>query len=256
MSDSRLLGNRAKLVYHAEPRMKTRKVAPMGRKHIVRMRGDVRDHPRYSISEAALYLRIPVSTLMAWARGQDYVTVGGIRKTFKPLIDLAGPEHKLLSFYNLAEAHVLRSTTEGGVPLRNVRRALEYIREAIPGEHPLLSHAFEVSGKEVFISHLGATVNATRHGQIAMRKILEEYLKRIERDMAGMPIRVFPIHSKRTEIHPMFSSGKPVVRGKGIMISVLWGRKNTGESVTEIAKDYDLTQREVQEAIEDYEYAA
>lgn len=228
----------------------------MARKHLTRMKGDVRDFPRYSISEAALYLRIPVSTLMAWTRGQDYVT-GGVRRTFKPLIDLADSEHKLLSFYNLAEAHILRSITEmEGVPLRNVRKALDYIREKIPGEHPLLSHDFEVFGKQVFIQHLGETISATRYGQVAMRKILEKYLRRITRDEAGMPIRVFPIHSKRIEIHPFFSSGKPVVRGKGIMVSVLSGRKNTGESIPEIAKDYGLTKLEVQEAIKDYEYAA
>jgi uncharacterized protein (DUF433 family) len=192
---------------------------------------------------------------MAWTRGQDYVT-GGVRRTFKPLIDLADSEHKLLSFYNLAEAHVLRATTEKGVPLQNVRKALDYIRETIPGKHPLISHDFEVSGKEVFIQHLGLTISATRYGQVAMRKILEKYLSRIARDEAGKPIRVFPIHSRRIEIHPFFSSGKPVVKGKGIMVSVLSGRKNTGESIPEIAKDYGLTKLEVQEAIEDYEYAA
>ena len=91
------------------------------------MKGDVRDHPRYSISEAALYLRIPTSTLMAWTRGQDYIT-GGVRRTFKPLIDLADSEHKLLSFYNLAEAHIVKrkklvawDRSNRGVRLPNVR---------------------------------------------------------------------------------------------------------------------------------------
>jgi uncharacterized protein (DUF433 family) len=218
------------------------------------MRGDLRDFPRYGISEAALYARIPVTTLAAWTSGQDYRTNQGVHRTFKPLIDLADPANKLLSFYNLVEAHVLRSTTERGVPLRNVRKALAYIREQIPGRHPLLMHDFEVSGKEIFIRHLGDTVNATRYGQLAMRKILDHYLQRIERDAKGLPLRIFPIRSKRLVIDPRFSSGKPIVKDRGITASVLWGRNRTGESFTEIAKDYGLKEIEVKEAIQDYNW--
>lgn len=226
----------------------------MARKRLVRVKGDVRDFPRYSIAEAAFYIRVPASTLKAWTRGQNYVTAKGVHRTFDQVIALADPENKLLSFYNLVEAHILRSTTEKGVPLKNVRKSLQYIRETIPGDHPLLSHDFEVSGREMFIRHLGQTINATRQGQIAMREILEKYLKRVTRDAKGLPIQVFPIHSRRLAIHPLISSGKPIVRGKGIVVSVLWGRKKTGELIPDIAKDYGLTQLEVKQAIQDYEW--
>jgi uncharacterized protein (DUF433 family) len=229
----------------------------VARKHLTRLRGDVRDFPRYSISEAAFYLRIPPSTLMAWTRGQDYRTADGTRHIFKPLIDLADPEHKLLSFYNLVEAHVLRSTTEEeNVPLKNVRKALDYIHNTIPGKHPLITRDFEVSGKEVFIRHLGKTINATKYGQLAMRRILKKYLKRISRDARGLPILIFPIHSRRLEIHPLFSSGKPVVKGSRITASVLWARNKTGESIPALARDYGMRKLEVKEAIEDYEWKA
>lgn len=220
------------------------------------MRGDVREFPRYSISEAAFYARIPATTLHAWTRGQAYTTAQGRHRAFLPLLHLADQENKLLSFYNLVEAHVLRATTEAGVPLRNVRKALEFIHEKIPGKHPLLTLDFEVSGKDVFIQHLGQTINATKHGQFAMRKILQKYLKRINRDASGLPIQIFPIHSRRLEIHPLFASGKPILKGRGITASVLWARNKTGETIPEIAKDYGLPTIEIKEAIEDYEWKA
>ena len=224
----------------------------MARKRLIRNKGDVREFPRYSIAKAALYIRVPASTLNAWTRGQDYMTAQGIHRTFDTVIELADPENKLLSFYNLVEAHILRSTTKKGIPLGNVRKSLQYIRENISGEHPLLSHDFEVSGKEMFIRRLGQTINATRQGQLAMRKILEKYLKRVTRDATGFPIQVFPIHSRQLAIHPLISSGKPIVKGKGIAASVLWARERTGELIPEIAKDYGLTQVEVTQAIQDY----
>jgi uncharacterized protein (DUF433 family) len=228
----------------------------MPRKHRLRTKGDIREFPRYSISEAAFYVRIPFATLHAWTQGQDYVAQTGVRRTFKPLISLADKENKLLSFYNLVEAHILRSTTERGVPFRNIRKALDSIHETIPGAHPLLSHEFETSGKDVFIKHLGSTINATAHGQNVMREILHEYLTLIPRDGRGLSLRVFPRDSKRLAIDPMFSSGKPIVRDRGITASVLWGRNKSGESEQRIAEDYGLTEIEVKEAIAEYEWKA
>jgi uncharacterized protein (DUF433 family) len=227
----------------------------MPRRHLDRTHGDVRDFPRYSIPEAAFYVRIPANTLRAWALGQNYIARTGRHRTFKPLIDLADEKRKLLSFYNLVEAHILRFTTEKrGVPFNNVRKALDYVRQEIPGRHPLLTHDFETSGKDLFVQYLGQTINATAQGQHVMREILEKYLALIPRDGCGLPIRVFPINSKRLAIDPLFSSGKPIIRDKGIMASVLWGRRRSGETVAEIARDYGLTEIEVKEAIEDYDW--
>lgn len=228
----------------------------MPRRHLLRTHGDVREFPRYSISEAAFYVRIPAATLRAWTLGQNYTTNNGVHRTFQPLISLADKNNKFLSFYNLVEAHILRSTTEKGVPFKNVRKALDYVHETIPGKHPLLTHDFETSGKDIFIRHLGNTINATAHGQQAMREILEEYLTLIPRDGYGLPIKVFPIKSRRLAIDPLFSSGKPIVKDRGITASVLWGRNKSGESPLEIAKDYGLEEIEVKEAIEDYEWRA
>jgi uncharacterized protein (DUF433 family) len=228
----------------------------MTKSHSFRTEGDVRDFPRYGISEAALYVRVPATTLHAWTQGQDYVTSTGIHRTFRPLIKLADPKNGLLSFYNLVEAHILRSTTERGVPFKNIRKALDYVHENISGGHPLLSNEFETSGKELFIKHLGDTINATAHGQRVMREILEKYLKLIPRDAHGLPLRVYPIRSKRLAIDPFFSSGKPIVRDKGVTASVLWGRNKSGESIQQIAHDYGLTEIETKEAIEEYEWKA
>ena len=87
-----------------------------------------------------------------------------------------------------------------------------------------------------------------------MREVLQKYLALIPRDVSGLPIKVFPIYSRRLAIDPLFSSGKPIVKDKGITASVLWGRRQSGESPSEIAHDYGLSEIEVREAIEDYEW--
>jgi len=98
-------------------------------------------------------------------------------------------------------------------------------------------------------------VNATRHGQLGMREILDKYLERIERDDVGKPRQVFPIYSSRIAINPLMSSGRPIVKGTGIMVSVLIDRANAGESIPKLAKDYGLRPVEVEEAIQEYKAA-
>jgi uncharacterized protein (DUF433 family) len=190
--------------------------------------------------------------MKSWLRGQNYQS-GGRRHVFEPVIEAADPVNKLLSFYNLAEAHILRATREREVSLKNVRSALHYIRGNMPPtRHPLLTHEFLTSGKDVFIDHLGTIINATAQGQVAMREILEKYLKRIDRDDLDMPIQIYPVYSKHLAINASLSSGKPVLKGTGIMVAVLSQRKDAGETIPELAKDYGLNPQEVEEAIEEY----
>jgi uncharacterized protein (DUF433 family) len=225
----------------------------MARVKIIRTVGDVREHPRYSVEDAARYLRIPLSTMRAWVSGYHRRSrATSIIRHFEPIILPADKKRNLLSFYNLAEAHVLRSTRDRNVPLANVRRAIEFMRQSFETRHPLISHDFETSGKEVFLQHLGHTINASKHGQMVMRDVLDRYLKKIDRDENGMPTQFSPINSSHIAINPRLSSGNPVLRGTGIMVSILASRKESGESIPELAQDFGLPTFDIEQAIKEY----
>jgi uncharacterized protein (DUF433 family) len=229
----------------------------MGRKRIFRTSGDVREHPRYSVQEASEYLHIPASTLKAWIRGQNYTDrKTGRRKVFEPVIEAADPANKLLSFYNLAEAHLLRSTIEREVPLSNLRKALEYVRQHVAGRHPLLRKDFITYGKKLFLKELGETINITDpQGNLFMESILDQYLMRLKWNEADMmPILIYPIRTQRLVINPLISSGKPVIKGTGITVTVLRDRAKK-ESIPEIAKDYGLQEFEIEEALKEFAVA-
>jgi uncharacterized protein (DUF433 family) len=227
--------------------------ADMARKRIVRFSGDIVEHPRYSIEDVAESLRIPTSTLRAWTRGQSYTNKYGKTISFLPVLHLADKRLGLLSFNNLAEAHILRCTRERNVPLKNVRLALDYVRKAMPDDaHPLLSRDFRTFGRDVFIQHLGRTVNATKQGQYAMRKLLGRYLQRLKRDDAGNVSELYPIKTRHLSINPLISGGKPVVRGTGISVMVLRDRIRAGEDEKDVAGDYGLTIGEVKNAVKEF----
>src|ERR1035438_2534586 len=97
---------------------------------------DSRDLPLYTQADAACYLGIHPNTLHPWLWGRVYPTATG-RVPFLPIVEPADPEHGLLSFYNLAELHVLAATRyKHKVPFKAVRFAMDTIQKRYPSDHP------------------------------------------------------------------------------------------------------------------------
>jgi len=217
---------------------------------------DPRELPAYSIPEAARYLRLPEATLRSWVVGRPYPTAAG-RRFFRPVIHL--PEHgwPVLSFVNMVEAHVLDAIRrQEHVALFKVRAAVVLLERLYHSRHPLVEHQFETDGIDLFIQKAGLLINLSQAGQLAIRDIVAAYLRRVDRDVKGLPIRLYPFTRKRESeeprvvvIDPFVSFGRPVLAGTGIATAVLAERFKAGESVEELAKDYGRTALDIQEAL-------
>lgn len=218
---------------------------------------DRRFAPVYSVSEAAVYLGMPMRTLHDWVFGYTYGQKMS-RRVAAPLIQAADPIDGWLSFINLVEAHVLLVTRNKEIRTVQIRRALDYVRDQFPdSEHPLITKTFYTQGKHLFVKALsdelgtGTTINASLSGQLWLTE-LDQYLERIERDTAGLPVRLFPMRvgpEKRVVLDIELSSGRPVLNGTGIMVAVLKRRHDAGESTEALAQDYGIKPLEVEEAV-------
>src|SRR5450432_264701 len=155
-------------------------------------RGDVRLLPAYTVAEASHYVRRPEATLRSWVAGRLYPASGKQQRS-RPIIALDDPKGRYLSFINLVEAHILGAiVTRHGVKLPNVRRALGYVQREFRVERPLIHQEFQTDGLHLFVDRYGAMINASKEGQQAMKEMISVYLRRIERDSSGMPLKLFP----------------------------------------------------------------
>lgn len=226
------------------------------RRAIFDAKDDPRNLPTYVISEAAHYLGMPVSTLRSWVIGRPYSTDAGLQ-FFKPIIELAGKQSALLSFMNLVEAHVLDAIRrEHKVSLSKVRTALKFLRSKFPSPHPLADQRFETDGLDLFVESYGRLINVSSSGQLAMRDLLRAYLRRIDRDLSGVPLRLYPFtrscqweQPKWVVIDPAISYGRPVLVGTGIPTAVIAERYKAGESIDDLVDDYGRERPEIEEAI-------
>jgi uncharacterized protein (DUF433 family) len=115
---------------------------------------------------------------------------------------------------------------------------------------------------KVFLDRYGELVELTASGQLAMRRMFAEHLKRIEWDSSRFPVRLYPFLSasapseeRAIVIDPRIAFGRPVVLRKGVSTSAIAERVDAGETVADIAADYDLGPSEIEQAIV-YERAA
>jgi uncharacterized protein (DUF433 family) len=213
------------------------------------------DIPRYTVPEAVHHLRLPTGTVRSWVIGRHYPTRQGRAKS-GPIISPADSDIPLLSFGNLAELHVLSSIRKvHGVKLPSIRTAVNYVKNHMDSEHPLIDSEFLTDGKDLFIEQLGKLVNASQHGQIVF-KWLRLYLDRIDRDEAGRPIRLYPFIARIAEesprliaIDPRISFGKPCITGTDIPTGILAERFEAGDSLDDLAVDYGRPNSEIEEAL-------
>lgn len=222
---------------------------------------DLRSQPAYPLAEAAHYLRLPAATLRSWVAGRSYPKGEG-KGHFQPLLKPAQAKPPVLSFWNLVEAHVLRSLrTEHGLPVRELRKAIKYAERELAIDHLLLRRDLCTHAGQVFLDQYGRLISLNASGQLALRKVFEEHLKRVDWDEWQFPVRLYPFVSGESQaqrpiaIDPTIAFGRPVVVSAGVSTGAIAGRIDAGEAVRDLADDYGMTQEEIEQAVL-YERAA
>lgn len=215
---------------------------------------DPREVPAYSTADAAHYLCMPQETVRAWVRGTSYGTRGHKRR-FRPVIQFPVADTPLLSFFNLAEVHVLRALrTKHEIRLPVIRKALDFVKEKYGWERPLLQQDFKTDGVRLFVDHLGKVVEASAGGQIIMESVMA-HLERLEWEN-NLVARLYPFTRlsplnapKSVIIDPRHSFGRPILAEARIATAVIAERYKGGESIDALADDYGCDHLEIEEGI-------
>lgn len=211
---------------------------------------DPRDLPTYTIPEAARYLGVPAATVRYWSVG---------RGDCRPLIEAPCHSPTLLSFLNLTELFIVAAIRRKfQLPMSKVRKAIDFLLERIldPDEqrHPLISRMLATDEIDLFIDEWGSLISISQKGQMAIKEVIGDTLKQIERDDHGIPTS-FPLYadpnheSPKIVINHGISGGRPVIAGTGFATEVIAERWKAGESIERLAQDYERKAAEIEEAV-------
>jgi uncharacterized protein (DUF433 family) len=188
----------------------------------------------------------------------------GASRRSEPVIELADLASSRLSFSNLTEAHVLDALRrQYQVELPQIRRAVTYLREHFRSPHPLVHHEMLTDRKHLFVEAAGVkdVINASRHGQLAMRDLIGLHLQRVEWDKDGFVARLYPFtRSRRTPVEeasqprlvtmdPRVEFGRPILKTSAVPTAVIADRYKAGESIADLADDYGEDPLNIEEAV-------
>jgi uncharacterized protein (DUF433 family) len=212
------------------------------------------DVPAYSFAEAATLAGVPTSTLRSWVVGRPFPARSGQRWS-QAVIRLPKGERRFLSFTNLVEVHVLAAMRrKHALKLEAIRKAVRYMHEALDVEHPLATKQFKTNGVDLFVEWLGKIINVSREGQLGIKAVLTDSLARIEYDKRGRAVRLFPMlrredAPKSIVIDPRRAFGRPVIVGTAVPAADIRSRFDAGDSVEELARDFELAPKLIEDAL-------
>ena len=213
------------------------------------------DDPRlsraiFTLREAAGYLDVPKSTIHAWARpstGEPLITVFPRRGA-----------QATVPFIGFAEAYVLAAFRRAGVPLQRIRPAVDALAENIGLEHALASKRLYTDGAEVLYDYAAERneddlleLVVVRTGQHQFSEVVRDYLKRITYGGDGWAsrVRLPSYHHAQVVVDPRVAFGLPLVVHGGARVEDLVDRFVAGDTLADIAFDFDVPPEEVEDVI-------
>ena len=197
------------------------------------------------------------------------VHVRDIRKDHQIQLDIPGLQYlqppittpvqkpRLLSFTNLIEVHVLRAIRKNyQIQFDKVRSALDYIESELHVSHPLAHSEFRTDGVDLFTERYGTLINASKSGHTLLRDALNAHLERIEPDDSGLALKLYPFTRSQTTnsprlvvIDPRLAFGRLVIAGTGIPTDIVAERYKAGDSIADLADDYNCGPEVIEEVI-------
>lgn len=194
-------------------------------------------------TETSEYLQIPQSTLRSWLDGQ----AAGAPLVHR--VPAERPGQPTVPFVAVAEAYVLRSLRDLGLRMSEIREAAAAVRRAFDTPYGLVSKRIATDGVDIFIDHGLGDLRRARDGQAPIHEVVADYLRYLSWNAddefpSSLRLRQYP-ESVPVVIDPRFGHGLPVIAANRVPVKAVADLWEAGESVEDIAYEYDMSPAEV-----------
>lgn len=205
----------------------------------------------YSYADADALAGVGRGTSKRWIEGYSYSRSGGARVAMPPVTSDREITGGGVSFFDLIEIIAIGRFREIGVPVPRVRRIVTAAQTTFNVRHPLSTLTFKVGARGVFVKQ-GTVLHDVlgRKAQPAWDDILGPFLETLDyRD--AVAYRWWPLgKGKPILLDPEYGFGQPVIAGTGIRTEIIRERFEVGDSITQIANDFNVSSDEVESAIQ------
>lgn len=205
--------------------------------------------PAYRVGEAASYVKISPQTVAAWHRRSD----GAGSKIVSEKDKGDG-----LSFLQLIELAVVAKMRRADLKVGEIAKARDWFTRSTGLTYPFAQLRFKTDGAEILQDVNAALlegdveklISANHGGQYVWRTFLSERLEEFNYDSETGAVDVWKVAGagKPIVIDPKIAFGAPQIRG--IKTAILKAHWLSGEEVSDLSDDFDLTAEEIMDALQ------
>lgn len=203
----------------------------------------------YTIPEVAFILKLPVAKVRRW---MVEFWDNKLATKYNAIYSNGKGKDKVTNFYTLIEFYVFYQLRELNVSTNRIFMAHQDMSEQLDSPYPFASSKVLSDGKSIlFILDDGTVVNADKSRQIALKQIIEQFCKKIEFSSSDVAERFYPLgKDKHIIVDPHHQFGQPVIEKTNILAQTLFELYESGESKKFLSRLYDLTENDINDALE------
>jgi uncharacterized protein (DUF433 family) len=165
--------------------------------------------------------------------------------------------NKAVNFYVLIELYTFFQLQEKGVNTKTILKARNEIAKDLNIEYPFATAGLLTDGKRIWYEFKDDIVNADGSSQTNFVKIIQNFAEKIEFRENDLAKRFWPAGKDNSVIiDPHHQFGQPVIKGTNITAQALFSMYRSGEPLEAISVLYDISEKELNDAINFYRQAA
>jgi len=205
----------------------------------------------YTPAEIAQILRLPYYKVNRWI---DKYWDGELGHKFEQRYSWKTDNSKAVSFHTLVEFYVMMQLADAGVKTRKVLEAHKELSQFFNTNFPFalkeVLDGINTDGKRIFFRVNDATITLDGTKQFNL-EFIKVFFKKLEFDGNNLASKLWPLgREKSILIDPSRKFGHPVLELKNIYPETIYGHFKAGDPIEYISYVYELTDKEVRDAIE------
>jgi uncharacterized protein (DUF433 family) len=206
----------------------------------------------FLVTDISSILRIPYSKVRHWLNEFWDEEFGKQHGGYS----FGDAKNRAVNFHTLLEFYAFYKLREKGLSSQRIRKAHDEISRMLNTPYPFAS-TLRTDGSHIWYEHLEECVRVDGKKQIALKKVLEPFLDKIEFGDDNMARCFFPIGKNReVVVDPHHQFGQPTIRGTNIKVETIYQLYMGGETKKSITALYNLNAKQVNDALRYFNIAA
>jgi len=208
----------------------------------------------YTIPEASRLTQVSPWRIRRWLKGYEFASGTGRHRSPPIWQGEIDPIDRCmaLGFRDLLEIRAVDAFLKAGVPWKTLRMAHHNAKERLGHPHPFCSSRFETNGKAIFLElpeSEGGLLDIARLQQV-FDVVIKPTLTNLDFGQGDMADRWWPSGRDHfVALDPKRNFGQPSIFERGIPTRVLANSVHANESIELVARWYETSVEEVQEAV-------